>query len=173
MKNKLKATAIFTLGTIVICSLAIAQERGIIVLKDGERMVIDQLRIKTKPFKNDWERNCEMVDCKNTIKNEPKPKFVPWCPPTYCDPIDPNDIMLLIGDKTPHMRVRPNGQASLFIGNSQMTEPRLIELPKLEETPKDLRRLPVLPLVSGNGTSTQVLHWLKISNASSKGKVQQ
>jgi hypothetical protein len=97
------------------------------------------------------------------IKDKVKLKLPVWCPPTYCDPVDPNTIATLIGDKTPHMRVKPDGQTALFIGNSQMTEPRRIEPPKLEVTAKDLKRLPVLPVVSSTGNSAELLYWLKVT----------
>ena len=144
-------------------SSAIAGEPGILVLSDGEKIVLDPLRFKRKSFNQDWTRDCSVVDCKNTIKNKPVLPPLVWCPPAYCDPINPDLIATLIGEKTPHMRVKPDGSAALFLGDSQMTEPQVIKPPKLEATSRDIRHIPVLPILANSGAYPQVLYWLKVA----------
>lgn len=160
MKNLL-AGLIFILASLA-SDATLAGERGILVLRDGEKVALDQLRFKAEPFKRDWTRDCSLVDCKNVIRDRAKPKPPVWCSPTVCDPVNPDAINALIGDKTPHMRVRPDGQASLFIGNSQMTEPQRIAPPRLADTKTDLSRLPVLPVVIDAASSSQILYWLRV-----------
>jgi hypothetical protein len=62
MKNLSK---IFVLTLAVMTStVSVAGERGILVLSDGEKIVVDQLRFKAEPFQRDWTRDCAIVDCR-------------------------------------------------------------------------------------------------------------